>query len=67
MALDPTFIQDIRTGVGRHVTESLFDLLHTNEGFLSLQAWYRRFAGAELDEYSFIKLLNKITKDLSEV
>ena len=51
MALDPIFMQEIKNGVNRHVTESFFDMLHTNEGFLSLQAWYRKYAGAEMDEY----------------
>ena len=36
MALDPIFMQEIKNGVNRHVTESFFDMLHTNEGFLSL-------------------------------
>jgi hypothetical protein len=67
MALDPSFIQEIRNAVPREVNETFFDLLHTNEGFLSLQAWYRKYAGAELDEYGFVKLLNQITKDLNEV
>ena len=67
MAIDPKFMEEIKSGVNRHVTESFFDMLHTNEGFLSLQAWYRKYAGAEMDEYQFVKLLKNVSTEISEV